>query len=120
VPRRWDWAARGLDLPYFPVTPTFPWLGLLGFVPLPTKWRIVFGRRSIWRAQYGPDAHRDELLVNRLKEEIRERIQRMVVAALSERDSVFREGTSGRARCSAASWSGPASPQAWPASRAKR
>lgn len=86
---RWGWAARGLDLPYFPVTPTFPWLGLLGLVPLPTKWRIVFGAPIDLGAQYGPDAHRDELLVNRLKEEIRERIQRMLVAALSERDSVF-------------------------------
>ncbi|MCC6767105.1 MAG: acyltransferase family protein [Deltaproteobacteria bacterium] len=86
---RWGWAARGLDLPYFPVTPTFPWLGLLGLVPLPTKWRVVFGAPIDLAAQYGPDAHRDELLVNRLKEEIRERIQRMLVAALSERRSVF-------------------------------
>jgi 1-acyl-sn-glycerol-3-phosphate acyltransferase len=86
---RWQWLARGLDVPYFPVTPTFPWLGLLGLVPLPTKWRIVFGAPIDLAAQYGPDAHRDELLVNRLKEEIRERIQRMVVAALSDRSSVF-------------------------------
>ncbi len=86
---RWQWLARGLDLPYFPVTPTFPWLGALGLVPLPTKWRIVFGAPIDLAALHGPDAHRDELLVNRLKEEVRERIQRMVVAALSERDSVF-------------------------------
>lgn len=87
---RWQWMARGLDMPYFPVTPTFPWFGALGLVPLPTKWRIVFGSPIDLAGQHGPDAHRDELLVNRLKEEIRERIQRMVVAALSERDSVFR------------------------------
>ncbi len=86
---RWGWAARGLDLPYFPVTPTFPWLGLVGLVPLPTKWRIVFGAPIDLAAQHGPDAHRDELLVNRVKEEIREHIQRMLVAALSERQSVF-------------------------------
>ncbi len=86
---RWDWAARGLDLPYFPLTPTFPWLGLAGLVPLPTKWRIVFGAPIDLAGQHGPDAHRDDLLVNRLKEEIRERIQRMVVAALAERQSVF-------------------------------
>jgi 1-acyl-sn-glycerol-3-phosphate acyltransferase len=86
---RWQWVARSLDLPYFPVTPTFPWLGALGLVPLPTKWRIVFGAPIDLAAEHGPDAHRDELLVNRLKEEIRERIQRMVVSALSERDSVF-------------------------------
>jgi 1-acyl-sn-glycerol-3-phosphate acyltransferase len=86
---RWQWLARGLDLPYFPVTPTFPWLGVLGLVPLPTKWRIVFGPPIDLAGQYGPDAHRDELLVNRLKEEVRERVQRMVVAALADRASVF-------------------------------
>jgi 1-acyl-sn-glycerol-3-phosphate acyltransferase len=86
---RWQWLARGLDLPYFPVTPTFPWLGLLGLVPLPTKWRIVFGTPIDLAAQYGRDAHRDELLVNRLKEDVRERIQRMVVSTLATRPSVF-------------------------------
>lgn len=35
--------AKALGMPYFPITPTFPWLGLLGFVPLPTKYRIYFG-----------------------------------------------------------------------------
>ena len=28
--------ARLFGLPYMPVTPTFPWLGLLGLVPLPS------------------------------------------------------------------------------------
>ena len=35
-------AARALRAPYFPLTPTFPWLGPLGMVPLPSKWRIEF------------------------------------------------------------------------------
>ena len=30
--------ARLLGAPYFPVTPTFPLLGPLGLVPLPSKW----------------------------------------------------------------------------------
>jgi hypothetical protein len=81
--------ARSLELPYFPVTPTFPWLGLLGLVPLPTKWRILFGAPIDLAGAHGPDAHRDELLVNRLKEEIRERIQRMILTGLAERGSVF-------------------------------
>src|SRR5258707_9140031 len=29
-------------LPYFPVTPTFPLLGPIGMLPLPSKWRIQF------------------------------------------------------------------------------
>ena len=35
--------ARLLNLPYFPITPTFPWLGPLGMVPLPSKWYLEFG-----------------------------------------------------------------------------
>jgi 1-acyl-sn-glycerol-3-phosphate acyltransferase len=35
--------ARLLGVPYFPITPTFPWLGPLGLVPLPSKWIIEFG-----------------------------------------------------------------------------
>ena len=35
--------ARLFGLPYFPITPTFPWLGPLGLVPLPSKWIIEFG-----------------------------------------------------------------------------
>ena len=35
--------ARLLGVPYFPLTPTFPWLGPLGLLPLPTKWTIQFG-----------------------------------------------------------------------------
>ena len=34
--------ARLLSLPYFPVTPLFPWLGPLGAVPLPSNWIIEF------------------------------------------------------------------------------
>jgi 1-acyl-sn-glycerol-3-phosphate acyltransferase len=34
--------ARILRLPYFPVTPLFPWLGPLGAIPLPSNWLIEF------------------------------------------------------------------------------
>ncbi len=53
--------ARLLGLPYAPVTPTWPWLGPLGLVPLPSKWLIEFGepipdRRSGRGRSRGPDA----------------------------------------------------------------
>jgi 1-acyl-sn-glycerol-3-phosphate acyltransferase len=38
----WPLVARLLGLPYFPVTPLFPWLGLLGAIPLPSNWIIEF------------------------------------------------------------------------------
>lgn len=86
---KWQWLARLLGLPYFPLTPTFPWLGAFGLVPLPTRWRIVFGAPIDLAAEHGAGAHEDDLLVNRLKEQVRERIQRMLVDGLRERDSVF-------------------------------
>ena len=30
-------------MPAFPITPRFPWLGPLGLLPLPVKYRIYFG-----------------------------------------------------------------------------
>ena len=54
--------ARLLNLPYFPITPTFPLLGPLGLVPLPSKWLIAFGE-PIDTAAYGPGAAEDPMLV---------------------------------------------------------
>jgi 1-acyl-sn-glycerol-3-phosphate acyltransferase len=86
---RWDGLARLIGMPYFPLTPTFPWLGLLGLVPLPSKWRIEFGEPIDWRATYGPEAARDRLLVSRLREEVRDRVQRLVRTALERRGPAF-------------------------------
>jgi 1-acyl-sn-glycerol-3-phosphate acyltransferase len=83
-----DWVGRPLGLPYFPITPTFPWLGPLGFVPLPTKWSIDFGD-PLDLGEYGPDAADDPILVNRLSEEVRSTIQRMIDGRLARRRSVW-------------------------------
>jgi 1-acyl-sn-glycerol-3-phosphate acyltransferase len=80
--------AQMLRLPYFPLTPLFPWLGPLGLIPLPTKWSIAFGE-PIATVEYGPDAAGDPLLAARLCEQVRERIQSMLDARLAARKSVF-------------------------------
>ena len=49
--------ARLIGAPFFPVTPTFPLLGPLGIVPLPSKWRIEF-LEPIETASYGPRPRR--------------------------------------------------------------
>ncbi len=85
----WDWMARLLGLPYFPITPTFPWLGLLGMVPLPSRWRIEIGEPIDWRGRFGPEAARDRLLVSRLAEEVREHVQRLLLGALERRGPAF-------------------------------
>ena len=44
VVHREESIAKSIGLPFIPFTPTFPWLGPLGFIPLPTKWVISFGK----------------------------------------------------------------------------
>lgn len=80
---------RLLGLPYFPVTPTFPLLGPLGAIPLPSKWQIVLGE-PIPMDGYDPAAADDEVLVGRLNEKLRATIQDMLERALRDRRSVFR------------------------------
>ena len=80
--------ARAIGAPFFPVTPTFPWLGPLGVVPLPSKWRIEFCE-PIETAQYGPEAAADRGLVLELTERVRDTVQQAVYANLVRRGSAF-------------------------------
>ncbi|WP_374986446.1 lysophospholipid acyltransferase family protein [Streptomyces fradiae] len=80
--------ARLLGLPYFPLTPTFPWLGPLGALPLPTKWTIEFGE-PIPTDGYAPEAAEDPMLMFNLTDQVRERIQHTLYELLVRRRSVF-------------------------------
>ena len=81
-------AARLVGAPYFPLTPTFPWLGPLGAVPLPSKWRIEFCE-PIPTDDYGPEAAEDRALVFELSEQVRETIQERVYENLVKRGPAF-------------------------------
>ncbi|HTJ43460.1 MAG TPA: lysophospholipid acyltransferase family protein [Kofleriaceae bacterium] len=85
-----SWFARNMGLPYVPVTPTFPWLGPAGLLPLPSKWMVEFGAPIDLASEYGPDAADDRLLVNRLADQVRATIQDMVDGLRSRRRSLFR------------------------------
>ncbi len=80
--------ARALGFPYFPVTPTFPWLGPLGLLPLPSKWIIEFGD-PIPMDDYPRDAVEDPMLVFELADSIRDRIQQMLLRNLRLRGGAF-------------------------------
>ncbi|HEX9824591.1 MAG TPA: lysophospholipid acyltransferase family protein [Actinomycetota bacterium] len=80
--------ARIFNLPYFPITPTFPWLGPLGAIPLPSKWVIEFGE-PIRTDEYPDDAWQDALLVFELTDRVRDEIQQMLYRNLMHRRSVF-------------------------------
>jgi 1-acyl-sn-glycerol-3-phosphate acyltransferase len=80
--------ARLLGIPMLPITPTFPWLGLAGAIPLPSKWFIAFGR-PIDVARYGPEAANDSRLVLDISEHVREWIQTTVNELRSRRRTIF-------------------------------
>jgi 1-acyl-sn-glycerol-3-phosphate acyltransferase len=83
-----DWVGRPFGLPYFPITPTFPALGPLGVIPLPSKWSIEFAD-PLPTGTYGPEAAEDPILVNRLSEQVRSTIQGMIDGRLARRRSVW-------------------------------
>ncbi|HEY2705580.1 MAG TPA: lysophospholipid acyltransferase family protein [Candidatus Dormibacteraeota bacterium] len=87
-----DVAARALGLPYFPLTPSFPWLGLLGLIPLPSSWIIEFHPPLDPAAEgLGAGAADDMATVMQLTDRVRETIQQGVYMNLTRRGSVFAE-----------------------------
>lgn len=79
--------ARLLGLPYFPVTPTFPWLGPLGLIPLPSRWIIAFGE-PVHTEDLAEEAD-DPMAVLELTDAVRERIQQSLYRLLVQRESTF-------------------------------
>lgn len=80
-----------LGMPYFPITPTWPWLGPLGLVPLPSKWRITFHpvvdtAGVLVAAGHEPEQSR----VLELSDSVRVTIQQGVIADLMRRQRTFR------------------------------
>jgi 1-acyl-sn-glycerol-3-phosphate acyltransferase len=80
---------RLTGLIYFPVTPTFPHLGALGFIGyLPAKFRIRF-MEPIPTDQWGEEPWADRALVQTVAEDVRTRIQEELYDMLAERRSVW-------------------------------
>ena len=79
--------ARLFGLPYFPITPTFPWLGPLGLVPLPSKWLIEFGKPI--ETSHLVDDVDDPLVVFNLADQVRETIQQSLYELLDRRPDPF-------------------------------
>ena len=78
--------AEPLGIPYIPITPTFPLLGPLGLLPVPTKWTIRFGepirgRRSTAAAEADVTAT--------TAEQVRHTIDAMIADLLAQRRSII-------------------------------
>ncbi len=80
--------ARLTGLPYFPVTPFFPWLGLLGTIPLPSKWRIQF-HEPVRTDQMPVDAADDQGVVMSISDQVRSTIQEGIYENLKLRRAAY-------------------------------
>jgi 1-acyl-sn-glycerol-3-phosphate acyltransferase len=72
-----------LGLPYIPITPTFPWLGPLGLLPVPTKWTIQIGAPV---AAPAPDDLQGTVVA---AESVRSAIDVMISDLLAQRRSIL-------------------------------
>ncbi len=76
--------ARLARLPAFPITPTFPLLGPLGMIPLPSRWRIAFGEPI--EPEGEPE---DRVRVLELAEQVKDQVQALVHESLIQRAGAF-------------------------------
>ena len=65
---------RLIGSPAFPVTLTFPWLGLAGFLPLPVKFRIRFGEPM----RFTGDPSEEDASVEKKVEQVKQRIRALI------------------------------------------
>jgi 1-acyl-sn-glycerol-3-phosphate acyltransferase len=80
--------ARAMGVPYFPITPLFPWLGPLGLIPLPSKWIISIGE-AIATDELPPGAADDPMIVFNVTDQVRETIQQTLYSLLMQRRGAF-------------------------------
>jgi len=71
---------RLVGSPAFPITPLFPWFGLLGFLPLPVKFHIHFGTPIRFEGDPTEDDNSIEKKVEVVKTDIRKLISEGLAA----------------------------------------
>ena len=83
VVARAEGVQESLGVPYIPITPFFPLLGILGAIPLPTKWFIRIGKpMSLGRSG-------DEGRAKQVTAVVRRKLQAMVTRLKQRRRSIF-------------------------------
>ncbi len=75
-----------LGMPSFPITAGFPWLGPLGMLPMPVKYRMYFGEALT----FDGDASEEDAAIEARVAVVREAIEGMFERGLRERKGWFR------------------------------
>jgi len=76
---------RMLGMPAFPITIGFPWLGPLGLLPLPVKYRLYFGRPMLFEG----DAHDDDHVIEAHVEQVKQSLSALLARGRRERTGIF-------------------------------
>jgi 1-acyl-sn-glycerol-3-phosphate acyltransferase len=76
---------RLIGSPAFPVTLTFPWLGLAGFLPLPVKFRVRFGEAM----RFVGDPSEEDASIEKKVEKVKDRIRALIAEGRRARRSWF-------------------------------
>lgn len=85
--RRLEAMERWLGMPYFPITPTFPWFGPAGLLPAPSRWRIDIGPPFLTGTE--PPFVDDPLHIAELTNRLRTVLQQRLDLLLAKRQSVW-------------------------------
>jgi 1-acyl-sn-glycerol-3-phosphate acyltransferase len=78
--------AKLLNMPAFPITPTFPLLGPLGLAPLPTKYCLRFGKPM----QFAGHGDEEEEFIRNYVDQVKLEIEVLIQQGLEARKSIFR------------------------------
>ncbi|MGE5787601.1 MAG: lysophospholipid acyltransferase family protein, partial [Myxococcales bacterium] len=85
--RRLEAVERWLGTPYFPITPTFPWLGPLGLLPVPSRWHVDIGPAYLTGNE--PASSDDPLYIAELTSRLRTVLQERLDQLLRRRQSTW-------------------------------
>ena len=77
--------ARRMGMPALPITITFPWLGPLGLIPFPVKYRVYVGEPM----RFEGNPHDEDEVIGEKVEQVKARIASMLAAGLGRRRSLF-------------------------------
>jgi 1-acyl-sn-glycerol-3-phosphate acyltransferase len=77
--------ASALGLPALPITLTFPWLGPLGMLPLPVKYRIYFGEPL----DFEGDPSDEDAVIEERVERVKHEIKALLDRGVRERKGIF-------------------------------
>ncbi len=77
--------ARLLNAPAFPITPTFPWLPIVGMLPYPTKYRLWFGDPI----HFSGDPDDDDHVIAGKVAEVKKTLAGLISHGLQDRQAIF-------------------------------